>query len=432
MSGQADLLQRLEAFANANNRSGYYQALADAGYDYGRLALGVVDNLTLNGRLANAFQYNKGQELNNPVNVTGELSEKIGLDLMWADLDARKAALNEKGGINLTVSDIRDYHIEIYEQNGLPPEAWTTYAPSVLIGEAGEKYENEDAWWSELLSTDDGFWPRLSEGVSTSDEVLRHTGDRLTFYISPTLFWHRYRERKIDGEITDEQGLAYDWIDNTTSSIVLSVVDTVAGTPMDWQNFWLDYGAGAVVGGTDNADTDLAGGDASDTIYAHGGKDNLKGWAGDDFLYGGKGDDVLIGGAGKDALIGGVRSDAAKAYHHEDGLDTADYSSALQGIIVNLQEKPDWFPNAEGWVEDDGDGSELTARGGPRYGNVELHRAAHACRQRGYSDPRSDCGAVPRRNPVSRLSCNCGLIKIETIPWRGMHSGRRRSLEPSA
>ena len=56
MSGQADLLQRLEVFANANNRSGYYQALADAGYNYGRLALGVVDNLTLNGRLANAFQ----------------------------------------------------------------------------------------------------------------------------------------------------------------------------------------------------------------------------------------------------------------------------------------------------------------------------------------------------------------------------------------
>ena len=56
MSGQADLLQRLESFANANNRSGYYQALADAGHDYGRLALGVVDNLTLNGRLANAFR----------------------------------------------------------------------------------------------------------------------------------------------------------------------------------------------------------------------------------------------------------------------------------------------------------------------------------------------------------------------------------------
>ena len=45
MSGQADLLQRLEVFANANNRSGYYQALADAGYDYGRLALGVVEPL---------------------------------------------------------------------------------------------------------------------------------------------------------------------------------------------------------------------------------------------------------------------------------------------------------------------------------------------------------------------------------------------------
>ena len=45
MSGQAELLQTLEIFVNANNRSGYWQALADAGYDYGRLALGVVEPL---------------------------------------------------------------------------------------------------------------------------------------------------------------------------------------------------------------------------------------------------------------------------------------------------------------------------------------------------------------------------------------------------
>ena len=47
MSAQTELLESLEAFANANNRSGYWQTLADAGFDYGRLALGVVDNLTL-------------------------------------------------------------------------------------------------------------------------------------------------------------------------------------------------------------------------------------------------------------------------------------------------------------------------------------------------------------------------------------------------
>ena len=329
MSAQAELLERLGDFVDANNRSGYYQALADAGYDYGRLALGVVDNLTLNGRLANAFQYNKGQELDNPVYVTGALSEKIGLDLMHADFTARQREFDERGDVILKIAEIRDYHIEVYGLNSVPPEAWTAYAPSILIGNDGFLFENGDSWWEWVLSTGDFLLSQLGSGLGTVAEVVSYN-----------------------------DALADEWLGDLFLDGVLDQAAGSDGPALTWERFTLQYGNGLVVGGEDRAEADLVGAGGSDTIYGHGGNDELDGKSGDDFLYGGYGDDVLVGGAGRDALIGGVRGDAAKAYHDRDGMDTADYSSAGQGIVVNLREKPDWFPNAEGWVQDDGDGGE--------------------------------------------------------------------------
>ena len=54
------------------------------------------------------------------------------------------------------------------------------------------------------------------------------------------------------------------------------------------------------------------------------GNDTLDGGAGNDTLVGGAGNDILIGGAGNDILIGGA------------GSDTADYSSTIGSVTVNL------------------------------------------------------------------------------------------------
>ena len=51
---QADLDQ-LKAFADAKDRVGYYEYLASTGDKYAELALGVVREDTLSGRMANAF-----------------------------------------------------------------------------------------------------------------------------------------------------------------------------------------------------------------------------------------------------------------------------------------------------------------------------------------------------------------------------------------
>ncbi len=55
------------------------------------------------------------------------------------------------------------------------------------------------------------------------------------------------------------------------------------------------------------------------------GNDRITGTAGVNSLNGGKGEDTLAGGSGNDVLKGG------------DGVDTADYTTAVENLVVNLQ-----------------------------------------------------------------------------------------------
>ncbi len=79
-------------------------------------------------------------------------------------------------------------------------------------------------------------------------------------------------------------------------------------------------GAGVWLGGNDG----LAGTAYNDRLAGLDGNDTLYGQGGDDSLLGGDGDDLLKGGAGADRLIGGK------------GIDTASYTGAAAGVVVNL------------------------------------------------------------------------------------------------
>ncbi|MCI4661578.1 MAG: hypothetical protein MRY63_07130 [Neomegalonema sp.] len=74
----------------------------------------------------------------------------------------------------------------------------------------------------------------------------------------------------------------------------------------------------------DDKDNLLSGDDGDDTLSGEEGDDTLLGGRGDDTLLGGDGDDVFIGGEGADRLQGGK------------GVDTADYSSAVENISIDL------------------------------------------------------------------------------------------------
>ncbi|MFA4952243.1 M10 family metallopeptidase C-terminal domain-containing protein, partial [Brevundimonas sp.] len=89
---------------------------------------------------------------------------------------------------------------------------------------------------------------------------------------------------------------------------------------------------GLIVAG-DITDETVNGTALADTIAGLGGDDTLNGLDGDDTLEGGSGNDILNGGLGNDLLIGGIGNDALNG---GTGIDTADYSAAGAGIVVNL------------------------------------------------------------------------------------------------
>ena len=74
------------------------------------------------------------------------------------------------------------------------------------------------------------------------------------------------------------------------------------------------------------ADISVTGNDGDNTLIGNAGNNTLVAGDGDDLVDGGDGDDTLVGGsgAGDDTYIGGV------------GIDTVIYSSATQGITVDL------------------------------------------------------------------------------------------------
>ena len=75
------------------------------------------------------------------------------------------------------------------------------------------------------------------------------------------------------------------------------------------------------------------GGSAADRLIGNALNNHISGMAGNDKIFGGAGNDVLDGGAGNDLLQGGPGNDVLNG---AAGIDTADYSSALRGVTVNL------------------------------------------------------------------------------------------------
>jgi Ca2+-binding RTX toxin-like protein len=73
-----------------------------------------------------------------------------------------------------------------------------------------------------------------------------------------------------------------------------------------------------------SGDDHLEGLTGNDQIYGEDGNDLLRGYTGDDVLNGGSGNDHLNGGSGSDLLDGGL------------GTDTAFYDTAIAGVSVNL------------------------------------------------------------------------------------------------
>lgn len=139
-------------------RAAYYRTLATAGDPYGRMALGVVEQSNMAGKVAYSYAKEVAKRYCRP--ISDDRWTKISVDLMRSDFAARRSPENyEAGAPGLQWFVIRDYHRLAFARTGLlPPEAWTAWIPLFIDGESkGQKL------WHRMLTED-----FLTVGVQTA------------------------------------------------------------------------------------------------------------------------------------------------------------------------------------------------------------------------------------------------------------------------
>lgn len=170
-------------YADAGNRELYWNYLSQLpGSDgYGTLALGVVRNDSLPGRVANAYaqsharsQRDEGSRFPN-----AELSERqweaFGRTLLREDLELRQAWMGNGRAdlaLNLPGADVMLAHDRAFEQHRLDPNCWT---PRVLLQAASDKSgpEKLEQIWTNMLNNDYAGGPRVG---NTSVDAISQMG----------------------------------------------------------------------------------------------------------------------------------------------------------------------------------------------------------------------------------------------------------------
>lgn len=122
----SEQVEQLRAFVDAQDPVGYYSLLKQQGVGYASLALGFATSANSGSVVADvgslyAMKYfeEKFKQYNGRLPTETEVAE-LKTALMRADFDGRV----DKQDV-LTVSEIADYHYIVYEQQGIPAQAWT-------------------------------------------------------------------------------------------------------------------------------------------------------------------------------------------------------------------------------------------------------------------------------------------------------------------
>ncbi|HHA2974373.1 Smlt3024 family type IV secretion system effector [Stenotrophomonas geniculata] len=176
-------LRILASYAKAGNRELYWNYLSqlpDAD-GYGTLALGVVRNDSLPGRVANSYaqDYARHQEGKGSGFPDTQLSERqwemFGQTLLRQDLE-RRLYWMEQGrpelALNLPGKDVMLAHDRAFERHELDPNCWT---PRVLLQAAEQKSgpAKLEQIWTNMLNNDYAGGPRVG---NTSVDAISQMG----------------------------------------------------------------------------------------------------------------------------------------------------------------------------------------------------------------------------------------------------------------
>jgi hypothetical protein len=161
-----DDLTVLQYYADNGMRERYWNYLANHQTNdkpdadkYGELALSVVRNDSMPGRIANNYAQNYVE--NHPIAGKKLLSEqqweKVGVDLIREDLKQRQdlyAKNRPDLALNLPVESVYESHRKAFASNGIDAKAWT---PAVLIDASIKNTGNTkeaNQIWKEMLNSD--------------------------------------------------------------------------------------------------------------------------------------------------------------------------------------------------------------------------------------------------------------------------------------
>ncbi|MCL1532690.1 hemolysin, partial [Xanthomonas nasturtii] len=173
MSGLTDKdIEILSGYANTGNRELYWNYLSQlqVADGYGTLALGVVRNDSLPGRVANSYaqDYAKHQHDNGSHFPNAQLSERqwdeFGQTLLKKDLAIRQSWMEVQRpdmALNLPGKDVMRAHDQAFLDHELDPNCWT---PRVLLQAALEKSgpQKLEQIWTNMLDNEYAGAPRIS------------------------------------------------------------------------------------------------------------------------------------------------------------------------------------------------------------------------------------------------------------------------------
>jgi Ca2+-binding RTX toxin-like protein len=152
MLTQEDLV-RLEALLQLGQLQEFYSQIASAGFQYPKLALGIVIGNSKSGEIALAYMEDIAEEAGIPIDAG--LVGEVRLAMAKGYLDTLSAIASAEGSVTreITWDEALSFHNTAFSSLGLPEESWTLYVPFNLL----EPEEAQNSWEQILaLASSDG------------------------------------------------------------------------------------------------------------------------------------------------------------------------------------------------------------------------------------------------------------------------------------
>ncbi|WP_445535174.1 putative Ig domain-containing protein [Acinetobacter sp. G18] len=340
-----------------------YNALNNIGFGYAGWAFGVSTGNTITGTGALDFMQETAHRLG--TTISAETVEKIRVGMLNGYLNALlEKAINNGGFVNEEIDfpKIREFHMQVFNANGLNINYWTLETPMKIIMENfGIDVVNQK--WKAITETE-GKAPAgllsssvLVDWVTEASHGTINLDKNDNLITRSELLMSPESRLKIEQtkDVSDYSNDAEEWLARLSLGGFGSVGHYFLNSFFGEDNYW-------AVGDQDKIEQNdilsVEPGTDVSYVYGLGGNDRIYGletnsnfiglyhssYSTKDRFYGGTGDDELYGGSNRDQLYGGLDNDhlyGGKDNDHLDGGEGDDILDGGEGDDILVDEKGD-------------------------------------------------------------------------------------------